>query len=94
MNVATRKADILLDNYDNVDRFNKGAEQKLKIAAGGQIIRVFGNVIPMRQGEFELKAALDAVIESIYNSGEAGAIVQKYAPSVQPAMPGYMAVKP
>jgi polar amino acid transport system substrate-binding protein len=94
LNVATGKADVALENADNVARFNAASKDKLKVVGGGKPLRMFANVLAMRQGEFALKAALDSVIEAINNSGEASAIVQKYSPTITGAMPGYEVGKP
>jgi len=89
LNTATGKADVALENLDDVQSFNKGSSVKLKVVAGGQPMRLFANVLAVRQGEYALKAALDSVIEAVYNSGKGAAIVRIYSPSIEGAMPGY-----
>ena len=90
MNLTTGKADVALENLGKAQLFNAGSNNKVKVTAGGQPLRVFSNVIAMREGEFELKAALDSVIDTLTNSSEAATIVKKYAASgIQGPIPGY-----
>jgi ABC-type amino acid transport substrate-binding protein len=88
-NVATRKADILLDNYDNVIRYNQNAQVKLKAIADGKPVRLFGNVYALKKGELQFKAALDASIETINTDGTASAILSKYKQNFIPIAAGY-----
>ncbi|MDX2027422.1 MAG: transporter substrate-binding domain-containing protein [Alphaproteobacteria bacterium] len=90
MSVAMKKADIVLDNFDNVQRFNSGSGAKLRPVAGGQPVQIFANVLSVRPGETDLKAALDAVIELLNNDGTAAAIIKKYGPNFRPPAPTYL----
>jgi ABC-type amino acid transport substrate-binding protein len=94
MNVATNKADIIFDIPEQLDRFNANATQRLKTAGGGQPVRLFGNVLAVKQGEFALKAMLDSTIESINTDGTAPQIVKKYGPAFRPIGPGYSTETP
>ncbi len=89
MSVATGKADIYFDNIVNVRKFNVSADTKLKIVGGGQPLRVYGNVFAVKQGEYDFKAALDAAIAALRNSGELSNIVGKYAPDILDGQPSY-----
>ena len=89
MEVATNKADIVLDNYDNEIRFNSGAHKKLKVIAGGAPVQMFGDSLAVRSGEADLKAALDTVIDVLNNGGIAAPIVEKYGPNYIAAASSY-----
>lgn len=89
MNVASNKADIVLASPTAVSLYNQNADVKLHSIAGGTAIRRFGNSLAMKQGEFALKAMLDATIEAVNTSGEAAHIVASYAPECSPIAMGY-----
>ena len=88
-NVTTGKADILLENYDNVIRYNQNAQVKLKAIADVKPVRLFGHVYAIKKGELQFKAALDASIETINTDGSASAILSKYKQNFIPIAVGY-----
>jgi len=76
--VITRKADAVLVGVDAAERYNKDAKIKLK-NVGVAPVRVFSNVMAVRHGETDLKAALDSTIHTLIKSGAAAAIIKDYS---------------
>jgi len=78
LNVITRKADAVLVGVDAAERYNKDAKIKLK-KVGVAPVRVFSNVMAVRHGEEDLRAALDSTIHTLIKSGAAAAIIKDYS---------------
>ncbi len=94
LSVATKKADLLFDNPDDIERFNKNSADKLKRVGDSKPIRIFGNSLAVKQGEHEFKAMLDAALEAVYNANTGYRIVKKYNQIFLPAQPGYVVGAP
>jgi polar amino acid transport system substrate-binding protein len=78
LNIATQKADVGLQAIDGLKRYNQSAAVKLKLALNGKPVRYFASTLAVKIGEHDLKAALDATIEALINSGQASQLVEKY----------------
>lgn len=89
MEVASGKADVVLDNYDNVIRFNAGTGTKLKAIAHDEPVQMYGDALAVRLGEEDLKTALDSAIDVLVNGGIMAPIVRSYGLNFFPVMPGY-----
>lgn len=77
LNVITRKADAVLVGFDAAERYNKNATVKLKKVSDVPVRR-FSDVMAIRHGESDLKAALDSTISALIKSGKAAEILKKY----------------
>ncbi|MBM3602920.1 MAG: amino acid ABC transporter substrate-binding protein, partial [Alphaproteobacteria bacterium] len=79
LSVATKKADIVFVNLDQLNRYNKSATDKLQLVLTAKPVRLFANSLAVNLGEHDLKAALDATIEAVTNSGQTSQILSQYS---------------
>lgn len=89
--VVTQKADILLVDNAVVAKYNETAspEDKLKVAAHGDPVRMIADVYAVKNGEERLKYLIDNAIDIINTSGEASDILDPYTPTFLPVAPAY-----
>lgn len=89
LNVILNKADVAFVSPEIFNKYNASNEKKLKLAAQGKPVRVFGNSFAMKTGELELKAMLDGAAQALGNSGTLEQIAHKYAPNTLAVARGY-----
>ncbi len=87
LDVASNKADATFVDYGFFKDYDKNNPGKLKIA--GKVLRVYGSVFSVKQGEMELKALLDDVIIALTNNGKLAAILKRYPTTAMPPAPTY-----
>jgi ABC-type amino acid transport substrate-binding protein len=76
--VTTKKADIILTNAENIRRFNKNSDVKIRIVAKGVPVRQFANSYAFAHGEFNLKHMVDSTLHAMNISGQSDSILKKY----------------
>lgn len=93
LSVAGHKADVAIADAENMRRYNATVppQRQLKLAAGGRAVRLFGNTLGVRSGEFAFKAMLDATIETLNTDGTMAALVEKHRQHFTPAAAGFVA---
>jgi polar amino acid transport system substrate-binding protein len=80
MNVTTKKADATILDAASGQNFINKQPGKLKIAEGGQNVRVFPNVFHVARGEYELQQMLNVALTELGNAGITQKIIDKYMP--------------
>lgn len=88
MEVATGKADATFVDYGFFEDYNKNNPGKLKIA--GSVLRVYGSVFSVRQGEIELKSLLDDAIIALGNNGKLAEILKRFPTNAMPPAPTFV----
>ena len=79
MQLAIKKADIVFSDESLVNDFlktNPGALRKVKSIPP---VRIYGETIAVRRGEYQLKNMIDMAISQLVNDGTIEAAVKKYA---------------
>jgi len=85
LNVTGRKADVALFDIFSFIQINNATDGKIKLVGGRKPVREFSNVLAVKTGEADLKAALDASICVLVKSGVTDQIVKKYSGLTPPA---------
>ena len=80
MNVTTKKADATILDAASGQNFMSKQPGKLKMAEGGQNLRVFPNVFHVARGEYELQQMLNVALTELNNAGITQKIIDKYMP--------------
>ncbi|HAX91513.1 MAG TPA: hypothetical protein DCY07_04805 [Rhodospirillaceae bacterium] len=78
MTVGTRKADAGFASPYAINKYNEGAEAKLKLIGGQKPVSVYGNALAVQMGEYDLKFALDSAIQALLKNGAAKQIIEAY----------------
>lgn len=84
ISVATKKADITMTNRKAMEDYNRNNDKKLKLIIEGQAIRQFPSAFAMRIGDHDLKALIDATIETLQTNGVAQKIIEKNKADLAP----------
>jgi len=88
--LSTNKADVILAGYANAKKYNdNNPNAAVKLAAKNQPVRLFGNSLAFKKGEYAIKAMIDDAVEALNTSGQAQEIVKKYNPNFLPIAPDY-----
>jgi ABC-type amino acid transport substrate-binding protein len=86
--VETGKADATFVDYGFFQDYNKKNPGKLKIA--GEVLRVYGSVFSVNNGEVQLKDMIDNALILLINSGRIAEILHKYDPASMPPAPTFV----
>ncbi len=78
LSVVTEKADVTFVGVKILENYNKNNDKKLKKILGGKPVRMFPDSMAVQSGEHDLKAMLDAAIETLQVSGDMKRILQPY----------------
>jgi ABC-type amino acid transport substrate-binding protein len=87
--VANKKADIVFVDAGLVKDFNKNNPQKLALVGNALPVKIFPEVLGVKNGELHLKAMLDAAINILDNNRYAGKILKGYEISSYPPVTNY-----
>lgn len=78
LQVVSKKADIVFTPADTVFEFSKTNPNLLRRIEGIGPVRVYGEMMTMKNGETELKNQLDIAIEQLVNDGVIKQLTDKY----------------
>jgi polar amino acid transport system substrate-binding protein len=80
LDVASRKADVTFVEPYFGYQYLKNNPNTVKNVAAEHPIRIFGNTVMFRRGQFEFKAMLDTAIEELVNTGIVDTLLDRYEP--------------
>ena len=78
LNVSTGKADVMFTNPGIAHGYMKNNPGKVKRAAPGQALRVYGNTLVIAGDEQELANFLNLAIDQLINMGKIDSLIDKY----------------
>ncbi|HEY1096463.1 MAG TPA: transporter substrate-binding domain-containing protein [Alphaproteobacteria bacterium] len=79
MQVVSKKADIVFVDQGLVNEFLKTNPGTLRQVKGVEPVRIYGEVLSVRQGDILLKNMLDIAITQLTNDGTIARLVAKYS---------------
>lgn len=80
LNVVHKKADVTFAEPMIMNEFLAANPKALKEIQPDKPLRIFGNCLAVKKGEFELKEFFDIALEEIINDGRMNKILKKYQP--------------
>lgn len=78
LNVATGKADVTFSDTSTATDFIASNPGKIRMIAGGESVRVFGNTVAIGKGQAELKSLIDITTQELMQSGVIEKILLTY----------------
>lgn len=87
--IATGKADVAFVDEGVIKDFNKTNDRDLALVANTAPVKIFPEVLGVKNGELQLKAMLDAAINILDNNQYAGKILKGYVMSSYPPVTNY-----
>jgi ABC-type amino acid transport substrate-binding protein len=87
--IVTKKGDVAFVDAGLIKDFNKTNKDALEIVAQTLPVKIFPEVLGVKNGELHLKAMLDAAINVLSNNRYAGKILQAYTMSSYPPLVDY-----
>ncbi len=78
LNVATKKADLVISEPGMAGRFMKQNPGTLEIVDATHPVRIYPGCWLIKRGESEFKEMIDIVLDEIINSGQMDRIIYKY----------------
>ncbi len=78
MQVVTKKADLLFIDKGGVNEFSKTNPGQIKLLEELGPVRVFGEHIAVKRGEYQLRDMLDVALLQLINDGTIKKLVEKY----------------
>lgn len=79
LNVASGKADVTFVEPFVANQYLASHPGSLKNVASDHPLRVFGNTMMLKKGEYRFAAMLDVALSELINSGEIDTLLQRYA---------------
>jgi ABC-type amino acid transport substrate-binding protein len=78
MQVVSKKADVVFVDQGLVNEFLKTNPGSLRAVKGVEPVRVYGEVLSVKQGNILLKNMLDTAINQLTNDGTIAKLVNEY----------------
>lgn len=78
LQVVTKKADILFIDKGGINEFNKTNPGKIRILEKIGPVRVYGEHMVVKRGEYQLRDMLDVALLQLINDGTVDKLVEKY----------------
>jgi ABC-type amino acid transport substrate-binding protein len=80
LEVGTKKADLTFEEPYFGYAYLKKNPNTVKNIAVERPIRIFGNTVMFRRGQFKFKTMLNTAIEELVNSGNVDGLLENYEP--------------
>lgn len=78
MQLTTKKADLTFVDKAGINEFSKSNANQVRAIDSLGIIRVYGEHIPVKRGEYQLRDMIDMALLQLTNDGTIEKIVNKY----------------